>query len=614
MLTRGKDGNIETESVVKFACEAAKTLIQNNPQAVQVVLEDGGLIDSLIVFLNCIPLEQLHSWHLGPLYFLQIGENEEELQLLFKKGIIEAISRSLESEDKQVLFVATFILSKIFNAQKSLIKDGVQNPFFSQFERNGTLGRLQRIIKNVNISEDILGLVALSLGFIYKSSPIPQDIIFEVIKHLKRLLQGQDNYYIYVSLMSLAALGECEDNHPALISENIIADIALQLNSECDITSATYTFCVLLASDENMRNSIREQIPIEKMRELTNYEDEIIRLNSKEMLSWMMCPQEMKCLAKIQHDYQDKTAEERGQAVEEGFLDEAYKILKRIIEGEEDIAGAKDPVCNVISILIKGNAQFLPSILEQGGLADLLIKHIEKSNPNETITNQIEPLVIIVNECLDKQLRDLFRKGIVKVMSRQLNNEDSRVVTKAIQIIRKIVESGSADSKDGQPNQFRESIESDEILIQLFDLFKKSQFMEKEIMIRTLPSQINYSMIIVLPSLTNQKYCAKMKMKKYPTLHSMLWLVLGNVKDMQLAQQIESAISGDSERQLQALQWLSEAKKLNYGEFISLLSQLLCTDSMSLMNRQIAGIILKNSLDDEDEQQQNQWVGLNVEI
>lgn len=51
-----------------------------------------------------------------------------------------------------------------------------------------------------------------------------------------------------------------------------------------------------------------------------------------------------------------KTADERSEASEIGALKDVHRIMKRIVdEEEEDISGAIDPVCNLITLLMDGN-------------------------------------------------------------------------------------------------------------------------------------------------------------------------------------------------------------------------------------------------------------------
>lgn len=60
MLELGKDGNSESEVCVNHACEFASILLDKNFDAMPFALEEGGFVDTLVGFLNTIPMNKVN--------------------------------------------------------------------------------------------------------------------------------------------------------------------------------------------------------------------------------------------------------------------------------------------------------------------------------------------------------------------------------------------------------------------------------------------------------------------------------------------------------------------------------------------------------------------------
>ncbi|KAA6400937.1 MAG: hypothetical protein EZS28_003534 [Streblomastix strix] len=194
----------------------------------------------------------------------------------------------------------------------------------------------------------------------------------------------------------------------------------------------------------------------------------------KELLSWIVKYDEMKRMAALQQDLKEKSSEERADIAEKGVLNEVCEILKRIRDGEDGISGVIDPACFVITLIFEGNPHLIPEALKDNGIVDLLISHID-SSVNECIDNQIESLYIIVKESLYDELHQLFRKGVVKAMSKQLDNDDPKTILKLSEIILLIIQSESNDIKDGQQNDFKVEMERDGTLQKLIETFQRPE-------------------------------------------------------------------------------------------------------------------------------------------
>ncbi|KAA6377405.1 MAG: hypothetical protein EZS28_027068 [Streblomastix strix] len=327
--------------------------------------------------------------------------------------------------------------------------------------------------KNKNINQRVVCI----LCYFFRASPLPVDIQVDMMSILKQIISSSDDIFYSEGIRSIAFLAECQSNHSILLSEDIITDIVTLLQDHRNQTSRnlkslTFILGILIQEgNEETRNTVRNIIPIDVIRQLTKHSDKTVILNMTELLSWILIPDLMKKLFNLQQDLKQMKVEERSIIAEQGILNELCEILKKIGDCEEEMSGVICPVCEVLSLMIGGNPQLIPEVFENDGIVDQLLIHIKNSSINELYYIQMETLRVIVNECNDDQLRELFSRGAVKASRIQLDNKESRSQSKSAEIIERIIEAGSSDIKYGEPNRFRDEIIQDQILQQLVSLF-----------------------------------------------------------------------------------------------------------------------------------------------
>ncbi|KAA6370709.1 MAG: hypothetical protein EZS28_033764, partial [Streblomastix strix] len=250
--------------------------------------------------------------------------------------------------------------------------------------------------------------------------------------------------------------------------------------SKQNLVCYTYILCDLFkwGTDETI-NEFKKTIQVDVIRELINHKDSVVRLNSNEVLSWIVKTAEMKRMAKLIQDFRYKNQEKIAEAVEQGILKEICDILERINKNEDGMAGVADPVCFVISLIFEGNPQFTPEALEQGRIVDHLISIIDSSSTKQAIFNQIESVRVIVNELQDEQLHILFDRGQILPISKHLGNEEPSTRYKASEIVERIIQSGIYDINDGDQNPFRKQMEEEGTIQKIMGKFKSDKSINK---------------------------------------------------------------------------------------------------------------------------------------
>ncbi|KAA6398511.1 MAG: hypothetical protein EZS28_005961 [Streblomastix strix] len=216
----------------------------------------------------------------------------------------------------------------------------------------------------------------------------------------------------------------------------------------------------------------------------------------------------MKRIASLIQDLISKSVEQRAVIAELGVLDEAQQYLQRIRSSEDGMSGVIDPVCELMSLIFEGNPQLIPIAMQENGIVDLLVANIYGSL-TESLHNQIELLLTIVNESLDDSLQEMFRRGVIRVVINHLDSEYQNPQLKASEIIMLIVQSGSVDVKVGEQNRYRNEIQKDGTLQILMDFFIDDKIIRaiKVNIVQTisllfkalpLPSEYGYEIVKVL--------------------------------------------------------------------------------------------------------------------
>ncbi|KAA6392952.1 MAG: hypothetical protein EZS28_011523 [Streblomastix strix] len=423
--------------------------------------------------------------------FAAIGSQTLSYLMLILR-IPQSIIRNMKSSQIRVVQSTSATIKNILRNEMKKIIDEQANIHLSNFISSEIAESLYEdgLIRGNNY--DIKLNSAIVLGWLFYREKLP-DNMKEIIHQLKIGMKENNIQNKQDSLFSLSLLANCSSNHVKILEAEILNDIGDILSSIKQGDPSPYRIQleqngtidrlekILFKSttdkqtwgDEAIFHAIQDAISIDEIRTLiSTNSNSMICLNMRELLSWIKYPVEMKRITKLQRDLQMKTADERSEASEIGALKDVHRIMKRIVdEEEEDISGAIDPVCNLITLLMDGNPQIIPGILEKGELIELLITHMKKSNITECLINQIEPIYMIVNECTDDMLQEMFKMGIIQAISKHLENDDKRVVIKASYIILQVIEAGSANIKEGEQNIFKNELENDGTVCQLIEVF-----------------------------------------------------------------------------------------------------------------------------------------------
>ncbi|KAA6394127.1 MAG: putative protein kinase domain protein [Streblomastix strix] len=481
VLHRGKDGSNDIEFAVIKGCEITDNLLSwNNPQ-LQITAEEKEFIDSLITFLSAFPLNKICPQHLSSISNFS-AQNIELCSYLMKKGIIAVMNKIIECKDEQIIEICLSVIQTVIEHYQYTTKIGQSIPCLKTLDDGGTINRLTRIMKlNTYTNNNINKRAILTLGFAYKGIQLSADISEDIVNGLKQIVSDPKDKLFNSSIHCIGSILQFKDNHPILLSLNIITDVVNLLrdhqNQSVEYLSSYLSVLSIIfqVSTEETRNTVKTIVPIELMRELSHHQNVLIQSNSKEIVSWIIKSSDMKLMAALLQQLKELKPEYRGDIGEQGGLKDSCDVIRRIRIQEDGLEGVTDTVCNAVQLMLDRNPHLVPIALVKDGIVDQFVAFIEGSNVNENISNKIEILRIVTNQGQVSELCEMFRRGMIRSVRKHMDNEDQQTVLKASEIIERIIQAGSNNTKEGLTNEFKQEIERDGTLQQLVDLFKSDK-------------------------------------------------------------------------------------------------------------------------------------------
>ncbi|KAA6397283.1 MAG: hypothetical protein EZS28_007189 [Streblomastix strix] len=118
----------------------------------------------------------------------------------------------LNIEDDFLIWNALRVQYRIVNIVNESVGDKNPNPLREQFEKNGTMAKLFKIIQNESNKDKInYQYVVMIIGYLFKAVELPDGIEIPIIKILKELTQTPYIYMPTQALVGLAFLAESQE-------------------------------------------------------------------------------------------------------------------------------------------------------------------------------------------------------------------------------------------------------------------------------------------------------------------------------------------------------------------------------------------------------------------
>ncbi|KAA6357734.1 MAG: hypothetical protein EZS28_046739, partial [Streblomastix strix] len=197
--------------------EIIESLIEDNPEASRVIVEETDFFERYIPLLNQLPLPQIKEGYLSPLNSLTRFLPAEQQKKLFSKGIVQIMIKILDSDIFDIRIMAIVIISHIMEAGIFGLKEGDQHPYLQQLVTDGSVARLIQIQQSKE-REEIQEYIAEIFAFLFKSFPLPELIRKDVIEQLK-----DQSHFNGITL-----LAECPDNHTAILEDDFASCLFIE--------------------------------------------------------------------------------------------------------------------------------------------------------------------------------------------------------------------------------------------------------------------------------------------------------------------------------------------------------------------------------------------------
>ncbi|KAA6392654.1 MAG: putative NEK protein kinase [Streblomastix strix] len=254
-----------SQEVIKYL--KADNNYSNEAKVIESVFLDPASVDFLLRVERTIEfrgedfyidlIKAVKLIHIEPLSLITDNLQPEQKKQLFEMGIVQQLTKLLESEDKfGVRTKAIEIIKRIVGIEG--LKVGEQNIYLKVLTDDGTLAKLINSLK-YDDKDDIHSDISQTLALLFKAAPLPKEISFKVMEQLNSQL---------LFLISISHLAECPDNHDAILTNQFEKKLFEGDSNIIEYLQITYLI-LQLGSEENKQrvaNAVKD-----KIQRLTDY-------------------------------------------------------------------------------------------------------------------------------------------------------------------------------------------------------------------------------------------------------------------------------------------------------------------------------------------------------
>ncbi|KAA6388814.1 MAG: hypothetical protein EZS28_015658 [Streblomastix strix] len=206
----------------------------NKDRHTQIKAQQLGIIDKIMMIINQHTVEQIYRIYFEvPLVIINIGIESElvrEQMLQIMNKMKQCLNRP--SNDDQ-FFVSIGNIFRYILAYGHKVDNGQQNPIRGEFERDGTVKQLVRIFRdNRHQDERIRQFAAVGIGGLYKGVQCPDDFGPEIIRFLIQQSNPENPYPCSRSILALAWMAECQDNHKYILEDGFLEKQNMELDEK----------------------------------------------------------------------------------------------------------------------------------------------------------------------------------------------------------------------------------------------------------------------------------------------------------------------------------------------------------------------------------------------
>ncbi|KAA6378540.1 MAG: hypothetical protein EZS28_025933 [Streblomastix strix] len=210
----GQEGSIDLQrqiEICEYLIEMFKDYPKNDEYRKRCI--QSGIAKALLNIFETWKLEDIKQQFSDAFRNLTYTNNNEIKQLLFNlnpfKGLLNLLNHSNCDIQKRAI-------NSIFNIQKGGLNSTSESDVHPQFDAIASIGGIEKIYEFMNrnnTNKDCKDYSAITIGYLHGARKIENVYMrINVIKHLKSIVNDQNEYYKFFSKISLKYLAQNSDN------------------------------------------------------------------------------------------------------------------------------------------------------------------------------------------------------------------------------------------------------------------------------------------------------------------------------------------------------------------------------------------------------------------
>ncbi|KAA6370082.1 MAG: hypothetical protein EZS28_034391, partial [Streblomastix strix] len=377
---------------------------------------------------------------------------------LVMKGVVRQLTYIADQQDEDIKKIIISIIQTIIAAGCKLSKVGHQHIYLQLLTDDWSVDRLIILFQDPN-QESIHSEITNILIQLFKALPLPTEINEEIIKGIKSSK--------YPDFEQLALLGECPENHDAILANNFEKNLFKDEFNTLESLHIAQSLILFGTEDNRTKVAFTIKDRVKKLAE-EKYENEL-----GEMFVLIFD--------------EDKKSE---------ISEQAKNVLSLIVSIEENI---KEQKKNIVADLssIESQLDFLSS---------LPVSQVKEWN--------LSPLKTLSINLSVEQGKQLIQKGIIHQISRILDSDVKNVRKTAMIILQTIISAGCQQLKVGELHPFLQPLLDDGTIAKLIELLKDRE--QAQIHIEIAKIMVQLFKALPLPADISQICIKKIKNTRYP--------------------------------------------------------------------------------------------------
>ncbi|KAA6361731.1 MAG: hypothetical protein EZS28_042743 [Streblomastix strix] len=220
----GQEGSIDLQrqiEICEYLIEMFKDYAKNDEYRKRCI--KSGIAKSLVNMFENWKVEDIKEQHSLAFRNLTVTDNNEILQCLFTlnpfKGLLNLLNHSNSN-------IQSSGIDSIFNIQKGGLNSTSESeihPYFDAIASIGGIGKIYEFMNRNNTNKDCKDTAAIIIGFFYKARKIENvEMMINVIKHLKSIVNDQDEWTQSASRKALRYLAQNLDNKNEIEKDDFV--------------------------------------------------------------------------------------------------------------------------------------------------------------------------------------------------------------------------------------------------------------------------------------------------------------------------------------------------------------------------------------------------------